>query len=98
MAAVQNESLTSGDAADPAVTPLDKLTNAQVFGRDVEDYTQESVAETIRRLTKIVQQTRKARQDEAAVKELAAKMKKTNAAAKKKAKPKLAADILDTVL
>lgn len=95
----QNEPVASGAVVDPAADPLAKLTNAQVFARDVADYTQESVAETIKRLTKIVQQTRKARQDEAQVKELAAKMKKTNEAAKKKkAKGVVAADILDTQL
>jgi hypothetical protein len=66
------------------VSPLSKLTDAQVFACDPEDYSAESLADAIARLRKIVARQRKARQDDAEVAALAAKMKKSNAAAKRK--------------
>jgi len=79
--------------------PLASLTNTQVYSRDPEDYTAESTADTIRRLSKDVARYRKARDDEAAIKETTAKIKKTNtAAAKKKAKSTIAADPMETTL
>ncbi len=79
-----------------SVIPLDKLTDAQVFSRDPEDYTQESAAETIARLKRILQRYRKARDDDAAIAEEAAKIKATNAKAKKaKAKKKGIGEIVD---
>lgn len=78
-----NDSATS----DTAVTALSKLPDAQVFSRDPEDYTTETIEDTITRLRKIILRQRKARQDEAEVAELTAKIKKANkAAGKKKAK------------
>lgn len=66
---------------------LTKLPDAQVFSRDPEDYTQESTADTIARLSKIVARQRKARQDDAEIAATTAKIKKANTAAtKKKAK------------
>lgn len=89
----------NNDAALPAVSPLARLPDAQVFARDPEDYTLESTADTIERLRKIVARQRKARNDDNQVKEAAAKLKKVNtAAAKKKAKTKIAADPLETIL
>lgn len=83
----------------PPSDPLANLPNAQVFARDPEDYTSENLADTIARLAKNVARYRKARADEAAIKEHAAKLKKTNeAAAKKKAKSKIAADPMETTL
>jgi hypothetical protein len=85
------------DVAVPAVSPLARIPDAQVFARDPEDYTVESTADTIERLRKIVARQRKARDDEAQVKEAAAKLKKTNTAAARK-KSKLAADPLETIV
>lgn len=64
--------------------PLSKLSDTQVFARDPEDYSTETTADTIARLTKIVARQRKARQDDQEVAALAAKMKKANAASRKK--------------
>jgi hypothetical protein len=87
-----------GDATPSLdVLPLDKLPDAQVFSRDPEDYTQENTADTIARLTKLVARYRKARQDGEELTTLAAKLKKTNAAAKRK-KAKLAADPMETTI
>ncbi len=75
-------------AEEPAI-PLDRLSDAAVFDRDAEDYTQEVTAETIKRLQKILARYRKARDDEATLLEEAAKIKANNAKAKKaKAKKK----------
>lgn len=73
--------------------PLAKLSDAQVFARDPEDYTKENVADTIARLRKIVERQRKARQDAELVAAEAGKMKKANS---KRAKTKLAADPMET--
>ena len=74
-------------SAGAGATVLSKLPDAQVFSRDAEDYTQEAIEDTIVRLRKIVARQRKARQDEAEIVELTAKIKKANTvAAKAKAK------------
>lgn len=86
------------DATDGAdVLPLDKLPDAQVFSRDPEDYTTENIADTIARLSKIIARQRKARADSEELTLIAAKLKKTNAAAKRK-KAKLAADPMETTI
>lgn len=78
--------------------PLRRLPDAQVFARDAEDYDAESMRDVLERLRKVVERKRKARRDDVAVAEQAAKMKKANAAAsKKKAKP-LAADPMETTI
>ena len=94
------------DAADtPAAVPvgnppvLNRLTRAQVFARDPEDMTQEDLAYVIEELRKINERNRKARKDDEAVAEGTAKMKKANAATrKKKAAEPFPADILDAKL
>ena len=73
--------------------PLAKLSDAQVFARDPEDYTKENVADTIARLRKIVERQRKARQDAELVAAEAGKMKKANS---KRTKSVLAADPMET--
>lgn len=83
----------SGVLPDPAVaaddTPLSKLTTTQVFALSPEAFTPETVAEAAARLAPILARYRKARQDEATLRETAAAIKKTNAtAAKAKAKKK----------
>lgn len=70
--------------SDNTVTALSKLPDAQVFSRDPEDYTTEAIEDTIARLRKIILRQRKARQDEAEVAELTAKIKKANKVADKK--------------
>lgn len=71
-------------AAGAGASVLSKLPDAQVFSRDAEDYTQEAIEDTIARLQKIVARQRKARQDDAEIAELTAKIKKTNKVAGKK--------------
>lgn len=82
--------------------PVTKLSDAQVFARDPEDYTEENIADTIERLRKILVRHRKARQDAAQILEEAAKLKKANAKPKKsaasKAKPTLSADPMETTI
>ena len=80
-------------------SPLEKLTRAQVFARDPEAMTLAVLDRAIEELRAINMRNRKARADEAAVTEAAAKLKKTNAASRKK-KPaaSVAANILDTQL
>ena len=85
-----------GNSPADEVIPLDKLSDAAVFSRDPEDYTQESAAETVARLKRILQRYRKARDDDAAIAEEAAKIKATNAKAKKaKAKKKGSGEVVD---
>jgi DNA-binding transcriptional regulator GbsR (MarR family) len=96
----------SNDAPDtPDATPdhsspvLSRLTRAQVFARDPEETTQEDIDFIVAELRKINERNRKARADDAAVAEDTAKLKKLNAAArKKKDSGKLAANLLDTKL
>jgi hypothetical protein len=71
-------------AADNSVPALTKLPDAQVFSRDPEDYSTEDIADTIIRLQRILARQRKARQDDAEIKELTAKIKKANKAKTKK--------------
>lgn len=80
-----------------AVADVAKLSDTQTFARDPENYSAELTADTIARLHKIVSRQRKARQDEAEVLELAAKFKKTNAAAKRK-KLKAGTDVLEEIV
>ena len=84
-----------GEVEKP-VGVLAKLTDAQAFSRDPEDYSKEDVADTILRLGKHVARQRKARDDEAAFKEAAAKIKKANEAGKKK-KAKASATVPEDV-
>lgn len=82
-----------------AVAPLEKLTRAQVFARDPEELTPANLEQVIEEIRKINERNRKARADDAAIAEAAAKLKKANAASRKK-KPaaSVAANILDTQL
>ena len=94
---LSNEAGADIVAPGVGVSPIGRLTDAQVFARDPEDYTVEDTRDTVERLRKIVERQRKARQDSEVVTELAVKFKKTNAAANKK-KTKLAADPMETKL
>jgi hypothetical protein len=94
---LSNETGADTVAPGAGVSPVSRLTDAQVFARDPEDYTIEDTRDTVERLRKIIERQRKARQDSEAVTELATKFKKTNAAAKKK-KATLAADPMETKL
>ena len=86
-------------AADAAPSPLTKLTRAQVFARDPEEVTQADLQFVVDELTKINARNRKARQDDAALAEGLTKIKKANAAAKKKKDAsKVATNLLDTKL
>lgn len=78
--------------------PVARLTRAQVFARDPEQVSAEDIAFVVEELTKINQRNRKARKDDEAIAAGVAKIKKANAAAKKKKAPTVAADILDTKL
>ena len=83
-----------GDAS-----PLEKLTRARVFARDPENLTQAHLEYAVAEISKINERNRKARADDAAIAEAAAKMKKANTASrKKKASPVVAPNILDTKL
>jgi hypothetical protein len=92
--------ISTPDASDGSgASPLEKLTRAQVFARDPEAMTPAVLDRAIEELRAINLKNRKARADDAAVAETTAKLKKTNAAARKKKPPvTLAADILDTKL
>jgi hypothetical protein len=93
------ETSTSDVVDGSSPSPLEKLTRAQVFARDPEDMTQENLQYVIEEITKINLRNRKARADDAAIAASAAKMKKANAATrKKKAAPTLADNLLDTKL
>jgi len=82
-----------------AASPLEKLTRAQVFSRDPEELTPAHLEQVIEEISKINARQRKARNDDAAIAEAAAKMKKANTASrKKKALPVAAADIMDSKL
>ena len=87
---------------DGSAGPLTRLSDAQVFSRDPEDYTEENTADTIERLRKILARHRKARQDAQQILDEAAKLKKANAKPKKsaasKTKPALAADPMETTI
>lgn len=85
--------------ASAAVAVVDRLPRAQVFARDPEEMTPSNLAQVVEELTKINQRNRKARDDDAAITEAAAKMKKTNAANKKKPKAgAMPVDILEVKL
>lgn len=75
---------THDDSGEPAGSPLGKLTPAQVFAKDPEEYTREDLDVLIEELRKINARHRKAREDEAALAEATAKIKKANAATRKK--------------
>lgn len=83
--AKQDELMVAGsdDGVGNSVGVLTRLPDSQVFARDPEQYGDAEMTDTIERLSKILVRMRKARQDDALVKEAAAKLKKTNAAAKK---------------
>jgi len=99
MDATPNADSSDHAAADAAPSPLTKLTRAQVFARDPEEVTQADLQFVVDELTKINARNRKARQDDAALAEGLTKIKKANAAAKKKkGASKVAANILDTKL
>jgi hypothetical protein len=87
----------SSDETPPS--PLETLTRAQVFARDPEQLTHAHLQQALEEIRKINERNRKARADSAAVAETATKIKKANAANRKK-KPAVvvAADILDTKL
>lgn len=98
---MDTDAQTSTDISSdrPSVSTLTRLPDAQVFSRDPESYADEDVADTIERLRKIVARQRKARADDADVAAKAATIKKTNAAAKRaKARAKVAADPMETVV
>jgi hypothetical protein len=96
----------SDDATDtPAAGPVDnppvlnRLTRAQVFARDPEESTQEDIDFIVAELRKINERNRRARKDDEAVAEGAAKLKKANVATrKKKGTAPLPADLLDAKL
>lgn len=98
MMQANNEAAADNVAAGTGVSPVEKLSDAQVFARDPEDYTEESTADTIARLKKVVARQRKARQDSEAVAEAAVKLKKINVAARKKKAGKVAADPMETTI
>lgn len=96
---------TENDASDPSdvaagapASPVEKLTRAQVFARDPEQMTKAELEFVVEELRKINARNRKARKDDASVAEVTIKMKKANAATKKKKAPVVAADILETTL
>jgi hypothetical protein len=86
----------AGTVDNPPV--LNRLTRAQVFARDPEETTQEDIDFIVAELRKINERNRKARRDDAAIAEGAAKIKKVNAVAKKKKAGPLPADLLDAKL
>jgi hypothetical protein len=86
----------AGTVDNPPV--LNRLTRAQVFARDPEETTQEDIDFIVAELRKINERNRKARRDDAAIVEGAAKIKKANAVAKKKKAGPLPADLLDAKL
>ena len=96
---MSNASISPDDVAQPASSPLEILTRAQVFARDPEQLTEYHLQFALEEIRKINERNRKARADSAAVAETATKIKKANAANRKK-KPAVvvAADILDTKL
>lgn len=78
---------------------LDDLTDAQVFSKDPETLNEHDTQVLIDRLKRHVARMRKARQDDALLADTATKLKKTNAAArKKKSKLKLADDPMETLI
>ena len=81
-------------------SPFEKLTRAQVFARDPENLTHEHLVFALAEIRKIMERNRKARADTEAVQEMASKLKKTNAAARKKKAPAgpLPSNIMDIKL
>jgi hypothetical protein len=86
---------TSDVASSAGALSITSLPDAQVFSKDPEDFTTETLADTIERLRKIVTRQRKARQDSAEISALSLKFKKTNATAARK-KAKTSTDIMET--
>jgi hypothetical protein len=76
-------------------SPLSKLSDAQVFAKDPEQFTDEDVSETVERLKKILGRYRKARQDSAEIAEAAAKIKATNTKARKTKAKKSSAQVFE---
>jgi hypothetical protein len=83
------------DTTNSTASPLARLTDAQVFAKDPEQFTDEDIAETVERLKKILGRYRKARQDAAEVLEQAAKIKATNAKARKAKAKKSSAQVFE---
>lgn len=78
---------------------VDKMTRAQVFSKDVEETTREDLDFIIDELKKINARNRKAREDDAILADSIAKIKKANAATrKKKAAPTTPDDLMETQL
>lgn len=99
MDAERSEPVADNVAAADSPAPLERLVKAQVFARDPEEITRPELDFVIAELTKINARNRKARKDDEAVTATALKVKKTNAAAKKKkAAGALPADILEATL
>ena len=99
MDAERSELTTDNAVAADSPAPLERLVRAQVFARDPEEITPVEMDFVIAELTKINVRNRKARKDDEAVTAMAAKVKKTNAAAKKKkATGTVPADILEATL
>lgn len=84
MTAQTNEDINNSATPSNGASTLADLPDAQVFSRDAEAYTTETTADTIRRLARLVERQRKARQDSAEIADLSTKLKKANAATKKK--------------
>jgi hypothetical protein len=94
-----SESATDNAVVANSPAPLERLVKAQVFARDPEQITPVELDFVIVELTKINVRNRKARKDDEAVTAMAAKVKKTNVAAKKKkATGAMPADILEAKL
>lgn len=79
-----DDSADTSTSNSPVVVPLDQLTDTQVFALDPENFSAETIDETVKRLTPILARHRKARDDAAELAALTTKTKKANAAAKKK--------------
>jgi hypothetical protein len=88
---------TTVSVATSSAAPLSKLTDAQVFSKDAELYTEQDIAEVVARLTKTLARFRKARQDTQAVLEAAAKIKATNAKARKAKAKKTSTQVFEEV-
>ena len=97
MTAPLNEGVNNSASDSGGPNTLAALSDAQVFSRDAEDYTTENTADTIRRLRRLMERQRKARQDDAELAELSIKLKKANAATRKK-KTKVVPLSLETVV
>lgn len=98
MVTENNASDSCDVAAGAPASPVEKLTRAQVFARDPEQTTRADLEFVVEELRKINVRNRKARKDDANVAEVTTKMKKANAATRKKKAGPLPADPLDAKL